>query len=422
MRHGGGLLYLAVGCIAGGLLAFPARAATLQEAVRRALDRHPEVLAAWAEVAQARTEVDIARNAYLPALSASAGPAGQGLGYDVTLSQTLYDFGQASGQIGQKRAVLQQKEANFEVVRDDAALEVVEVYLDLAAKRMQIAHLDDHLKRLDALSETARARSEGRYADQAEFGRVKLAVAGARADRARLAGELAEAQDHYRVLLDEAPNGVQLPQPPVILEPLKDRAALDEAVLASPLYRRAASNVRAADAGLREARAARWPRLALEGSVQRREIGGRLLDDSVVALRFRMNAQQGLSGLQRPRLEAERREVAAQGAEAVARDLRRMVGSLGVLDQALERRIDAFADQSDQSDAVRGFYREQFLVGRREVQDLVAMETEHLAAERQVTELTIERLRMQYRTAAQLGLLAKAFVADMPGETSKERR
>lgn len=411
MRNADGLLFLAVSSVAGGLLAFPACAATLQEAVQRALDRHPEVLAAQAEVAQARTEIAIARNAYLPALSASAGPAGRGVGYDVTLSQTLYDFGQAGGLVGQKRALLQQRQANLEVVRDDATLEVVEVYLDIANKSMQISHLDAHVARLGELVDIARARVEGRYADEAELARVRVAAAGAQADRARLTGELAQAQDHYRLLLDEAPNGVQLPPQPQILAPFSAPSALEQAIAAAPLYRRAESNVRAADASVREARASRWPRLALEGSVQRREIGGRLLDDSVVALRFRMNAQQGLSGLQRPRLEAERRETAALGAEAVARDLRRVVGSLGLLDQALATRIGAFADQSDQSEAARRLYHEQFMVGRREVQDLVAMETEHLTAERQVTELTIERLRLQYRAAAQLGLLAKAFVS-----------
>lgn len=405
---GGGAMLLAV--------VPPAWAASLDEAVRIALARHPEVQAAQAEVAQARTEVAIARNAYLPTLTASAGPAGGGVGYDVTLSQTVYDFGQARGQVDQKKALLDQRQANYEVVRDDAALEVVEVYLDVANKRLQLAALDTHLARLATLTETAQARVEGRYADAAEVARVRLAVAGAEADKARLQGELAEANDHYRLLLDEAPNGVRLPELPSFLEPLKSEPQLEAAISDSPLYRRAAANVRAADAGVREAKAARWPRLALEGSVLRREIGGELVDDSVIALRFRLGAQQGLSSLQRPQLEEQRRRAAAMTAEAVTRDLRRMLGSLRSLDQALGGRIDAFADQSEQSDAVRGLYREQFLVGRREVQDLVVMETEHMSAERQVTELTIERLRLRYRAAAQLGLLADALD---PGGASK---
>lgn len=400
--------------VGGGLLALlavasPAGAASLDEAVRRALARSPEVEAARAEADLARTEVSIARNGYLPSLTASTGPAGDGVGYDVTLSQTVYDFGQVRGAVDQRRALAEQKRANLEVVRDNEALEVVEVYLDIANKRIQIALLETHLKRLATLTETAQARVEGRYADEAEIARVRLAVAGAEADRARLQGELADAMDQYRLLVDEAPNGVQLPPLPTFLDRLKTQAGLEAAIADSPLYRRAAMGIRAATAGVREAEAARWPRVALEGSLQRREIGGELIDDSVIALRLRLSPQQGLASFQRPQLERQRVRAAEMGADAVARDLRRIVSSLRTLDEALKGRIDAFSDQSQQSDAVRALYREQFLVGRREVQDLVVMETEHNSAERQVVELTIERLRLQYRAAAQLGLLAEAF-------------
>lgn len=423
-RPADGALRRSIGVALCGLLLMApglCGAASLEEAVQRALARHPEVLAAQAEVAQARTEVAIARNAYLPSLSASAGPAGDGVGYDVTLSQTVYDFGQARGQVDQKRALAAQKEAHLEVVRDDAALEMVEVYLDIASKRLQLALLEKHLERLAVLSDTSRARVEGRYADQAEIARVRLAIAGADANRARLQGELAEATDHYRVLLDEAPNGVQLPSLPHFLEPLRADGALSTAISEAPLYRRAEAVVRAADAGVREAEAARWPRLALEGSVQRREIGGQLVEDSIIALRFRLGAQQGFASFQRPRLEAQRRQAAALGVDAVARDLKRLVGSLQSLDLALAGRIDAFADQSEQSDAVRGLYREQFLVGRREVQDLVVMESEHLVAEQQVADLTIERFRLQYRAAAQLGLLADALAGPAPESAGATR-
>jgi len=407
-------------CAAGLGLMVPSEAwaISIAESVRLALARQPEVRAADAEVAQARTEVSIARNGYLPSLTASTGPAGGRVGYDVTLSQTLYDFGQVRSSVAGKRAVLDQKRANLAVVRDNAALEVVEVYLDIADRRVELVALDAHVKRLGELAEMARTRVEGRYADQAEVARVRLAAAGAEAERARLRGELADAMDQYRLLVDAAPDGVQLPPLPTFLDPLEDGARLEAAIMASPLYQRAALAVRAADADVRQAKAGRWPRVALEGSVDRREIGGRLIEDRAVALRLRLGVQQGLAGFERPRLEEQRRRSAEAGAEAVARDLRRVVSSLRALDMALVGRIDAFAEQSQQSDAVRGVYREQFLVGRREIQDLVVMEGEHVSAERQITQLTIERFRLRYRAAAQLGLLADTL-APTAGDTSE---
>lgn len=405
---------LLAGMLAGAALAAcPVQAdPALDRAVLGGLARHPEVRAAEAEVAMATTEVEMARNGWLPTLSASAGPNAAGLDYDVTLSQTVYDWGVAGSQVDQKRALLEARRANLDVVRDDVALEIVEAWLDVASRRAQLSLVEAHLERLGARSEMARARVEGRYSDQAETGRVALAAATAEGVRARLGGELADAVDHYRLLVGEAPDGVRLPEPPEFLDAVREEGALEAAIAAAPLYRRAALAIRAAEAGVRQARAERYPRLALEGSVQRREIGGRLVDDSSVAVRFRMASQQGLSALQRPRLAEQQRQLAAMEAEVVARDLQRMVESLAAQDGALAGRIEALSGQAAHSDSVRGVYREQFLVGRRDIQDLVIMDTEHFEAERQIVELTVERLRLQYRAAAQLGLLTPAMAGD----------
>ena len=403
-----------VGAIAGlVLIATPALAgASLQESVLRGVLRHPEVQAAEAEVAMATTEVSMARNAYLPALGASAGPSAAGVGYDVNLSQTVFDWGQTGSQVDQKRALLLRQQANLQVVRDDIALEIIEVYLDVASRRAQLSLIDAYLQRLEALSSMAQTRVEARYSDQAETGRVALAAATTMGLRARLAGELADAASHYALLVGEPADGLRLPDPPAFLEEVRSDGGVDTAIASAPLYRRARLAVQAADAVVREAKASRFPRLALEGSLQRREIGGRMVDDSALGVRLRFNTQQGLSALQRPALEEQRRAAIALEADAVAQDLKRTVQSLEAQDGALDGRITALSDQAEQSEAVREVYREQFLVGRRDIQDLVIMEGEHFEAERQVIELTIDRLRLQYRAAAQLGLLTPALSGD----------
>lgn len=75
-----------VGALAG-LLAAPVHGETLNEAVLRGLGQRPEVRAAEARVGEAMMEVEMARNGRLPTLSASAGPAAAGLGYDLALTQ-----------------------------------------------------------------------------------------------------------------------------------------------------------------------------------------------------------------------------------------------------------------------------------------------------------------------------------------------
>lgn len=388
-----------------------ARATSLEEAVKHGLDRSPEVEAAEAEVAAARTDLKISKNGYLPSLNASSGAAREGVGYDVTLAQTLVDWGEVRAVVDQKRAQLDQQEANLLIVRDDRALDIAETYLDLASARAQLAVADRHLSRLRELFTIAQTRVEARYSDLSEMGRVNLAVATAEGVGARLRGEEAEAALQYQVLLAEAPEQIRLPDPPAFLQTLSNKAAQRDAMEAAPLYRKAQMGVRVAQHRVREAKAARFPRLTLEGAVQRREIGGRMVDDAFVSVRLRMNTTQGFAAFQRPALEAQRRDAAEREAQGALREIERMLGSLGSTDEALAWRIDALNAQAEQAGGVGALYREQFLAARRDIQDLVIMETAHFEAERQAIELTVERLRLQYRAAAQIGLLTPALLA-----------
>lgn len=383
----------------------------LARAIAEAVTRDPAVRAARAELGVAEVERDMARNGYLPALNASAGPESSGVGYDVSLSQTLYDWGQVRAGIRRAGHLVDRQMATLRIARDDVALEVAELWLDIAAGRAKVTLVQDHLQRLGRLQTMAQERVEGRFSDRAELGRASLAVSTASALRAELSGSLVEAEEAFTVLVGRDAGRVRLPDMPGFLIPLRAAPVLEEAIVASPLYMRSTHEARAAETTVREAEAARYPRLVLEGSVQRREIGGRLIDDSSVGLRFRMNTQQGLSTFQRPRLEAARAEAARMGIDSTARELKRTVSSLVTSDRALQGRIDALSDQVSQSDGVRGLYAEQFVVGQRDIQDLIIMESEYFEAERQILDLTVERIRNHYRAAAQLGLLADSFVS-----------
>ncbi|CRQ93353.1 type I secretion outer membrane protein, TolC family [Pseudomonas aeruginosa] len=71
----------------------------------------------------------------------------------------------------------------------------------------------------------------------------------------------------------------------------------------------------------------------------------------------------------------------------------------------LRWREQSLTQQVTESEQVGELYREQFEVGRRDVIDLLNVQRERFEAERQLINLRIERKRIEYRAAAQVGLL-----------------
>ncbi|MDL4864787.1 TolC family protein, partial [Halomonas elongata] len=153
------------------------------------------------------------------------------------------------------------------------------------------------------------------------------------------------------------------------------------------------------------------PQLNLEGSVLRREIGGRMEEDTVLALRVRMEPFQGLSNFRRTDAARQRVEASEWSQRATHRDLRRQITGLVEQDDVLAWRLEALDEQIDNAVDVIETYRDQFDVGFRDVADLLSIERDRFEAKRQRVDLGIERLRIQYRVAAQLGQLGSVLGA-----------
>ncbi|MFP6396694.1 TolC family protein, partial [Pseudomonas aeruginosa] len=127
-RHGKGAIWL----LSLGLPMF-ASAMPLDQAVRAGLAIHPEVRSAMAEADRAGTEVEMAKGGYYPSVTMSGGPQEFDFGeivYDLTASQMLYDWGRVTSKVDSASATQRKLSEAVLVARDDAALDIVETYLD----------------------------------------------------------------------------------------------------------------------------------------------------------------------------------------------------------------------------------------------------------------------------------------------------
>jgi len=384
-----------------------AMAMPLDQAVRSGLAIHPQVRAAVAEAARAETEVKIAKGGYYPSLSLSGGPQEFDIGetvYDVTVSQMLYDWGRIDSQVDSAKATQRQLSASAEVTREDAALDIVETYLDVLVAQRRIDAVRRHVRLLDDIRAMTEARGADGYSDRSEQDRAGLEIARAQEQLALEKGALLDAGNQFMLLVGAPPEGLAEPRPQSMQRYLATRD-MPRLISGSPLYQRALEDTNLAQAELRGTKAALLPQLNLEASATRREIGGRLQNDSMVNLRLRMDTLQGLSNFQRPTAAAQRLESASWGQDAIQRDIRRQLQSLFDIGDSLLWREHALAVQVRDSEQVGGLYREQFEVGRRDVIDLLTVQRERFEAERQLIVLQVERLRLEYRAAAQIGLL-----------------
>lgn len=388
----------------------PVGAITLADAVQQGLANHPEVKSAMAKVDQATTEVDIAEAGYYPKLEASVGPtqsmrSNLGFNYNIIATQMLYDWGRVESQVDSASATLRQQTESLLIMREDAALDISEIYLDVLAYERRVEVVRSHIERLEELNRLTQQRSDAGYQDRSEQGRVGLELARAREQLAIEQGNLQNAKQQYQELIGDLIETLDEPALESYSRRLKDKDELESAITDSPIYRQAKEQQAIEEAKVHEADARLLPQLDLEGSATRRPIGGEMTDDQMIAVRIRMDPFQGLSNFQRTDAARQRAEAAKWDLGAKQRDIRRKILTLLENESALTDREQALNEQIKNSKDVSEVYQEQFVVGLRTMIELINIHQERFEAERQLVNLQYERKRVQYRAAAQLGQL-----------------
>ncbi len=99
--------------------------------------------------------------------------------YDLTASQMLYDWGRVTSKVDSASATQRKLSEAVLVARDDAALDIVETYLDVLASERRVEAVREHIQRLDGIREMTQARGGDGYADRSELDRANLELSRA---------------------------------------------------------------------------------------------------------------------------------------------------------------------------------------------------------------------------------------------------
>lgn len=398
-----------IGLLTPGL----AKATSLEEAVLEGLAIDPALRSAEFEISRAEQDIKVARSGYLPNVEVSVGPENRfvgDLGYEIRASQVLYDWGRVGSDIDTATAEQRRSMHDLRLVREESALDIAELYLDMLAARQRVRAASEHVRRIGDIQDLAEDRSAAGFADRADTDRAALEMDRALEQRAIEQGELRDMAMQYQQVVGRLPHDLSPPEPLGLLEELRDSERRGMLLSASPEMLKLQEDIAVARAELDGNRASFWPQLNLEGSMLRREIGGDLEDDATIGLRLRMDAFQGLSNFQRAEGSRQRVEATEWSLRSGRRDLERGILSLLDQDEVMVWREESLNQQLSRTGELAGLYREQFQAGQRDIADLLSIETEHFEAQRQQIDLRYSREKLGYRAASQAGVLSELLM------------
>lgn len=258
---------------------------TLDECVALALERHPSVGAADSDVEAGRARIGQARSGYLPQLagdwstnrqkssfsSRTGGPSDTAGGAasrqnafnfhqgSVTLSQTLFDFGQTFAAIRAAQARLDSLAADADTTRQQIVLGVKQSYFGLLAARRLAEVAEQTVRSNEQQLAQARGRNEVGFAPRLDVTRSEVQLASAELDRLAARNNVSVAEVTLQNALGvEGPLAFELED--VLADPTPvpgERDALERAYERRPELRSLRAEERAAEQDV----AQRWRQL-----------------------------------------------------------------------------------------------------------------------------------------------------------------
>ena len=375
-----------------------ALALSLQEAIGLAQGGNPDLALSRAEVEAADGRLAQARSGRLPTVTLS-GETGQGR----TDFGGFFGFGQAD--LAPRAAGLEVRQAIFAGGAIGAAVDrarqgraaasaqangekallsvqVAEAYVAVLTTREVLALNQAQLQQMAETVRQAELRFKGGETTRSDLAMAHARHAEAQAGLARARGEVAKTEAHFSSVVGVSPDQLEaLPAPPPIPRSLDE--ALSLALKDNPGLQAAEAQSRAADAGVRFARADRLPSLAVTATASTARdqfFPGYRADGVTVGVQGRWTlfsggmvsgrigeAVAGASGA-RARVESAR----AQVRETV-------IGAWGDAETS-KALLQAALDQADATASALESVRNEVRVGQKPTLDLLNAQREMLAA------------------------------------------
>lgn len=399
-------------------------AQTLREAVCRMLEFEPELNAGEYDTLSAREEQKLQRSKLLPRLSVNSrsGFSDRDRSTDsllrsndtllqrqvgVSIRQLLYDGGTAINEAKASRNAFLAQQHLEKAMIESRVVDLSEVYLEVIRARRQIAlaekNVANHERMADLLQE--RVRAGGSRSDLALV-QGRLGLATNTLATAKLSYRLAKGR--FERLTGTVPGDLAYPDVPSI------PALMDSVDLSNNHeYLAAAEALEAAEHRAKATKGLNRPNIYFDGNASvGRDVGGVRGEDDEVSALVVASWDLFAGGYNRGVQRREHFQVGKYEELLRTADLERQY-QLSVLWQEREgslSSVDALRQYSTELDGVADDYKEQFAIGRRELLNILDVQSETYTAQSRLLDAEFDLDTSCYRILGVQGLATSSIL------------
>ncbi|MDV4145682.1 MULTISPECIES: TolC family protein [Shimia] len=385
---------------------------SLQEAVLKAIAREPGIEALRQEVAVKAVDIEAARDAYFPTIGLSGETSttnSNGPGVTLTVSQVLFDWGQIRHEIAAKTQIRIQAMADLKQAIEELTFEVAGYFLDVEVMAQKIRRTKTYMTFAYRIAEQAEERSKARLSDVSEVARARLEITRAEDQLSQLLANREIALAQLEFLVGQRLGGTLTPPELRFDRRFNTADQIRTAIYASPDYLAAKSAVAEAEAGVKQAKVARFPKIELQAQGRVDLNGGR----TQTALGLTAGVDLSSRGFGQRRIQAAQLELKGAQSEvaAVERNLlnsgQSALKRLGLLRRSEKSRSIQLID----AEKVLETYEKQFVAGRKELLDILTTGRDLYDAQIDEIDTYDERKRTEYEAAKDLGVLGTLLLS-----------
>lgn len=401
-------------------LSAPAYAASLADSLSELLAGHERMRAAQSDIDAARANKNVAEGGYYPTVGLTANLGNEKIWtqnpiatptttsmapreVDLSLTQTLWDFGATKSTIGGADLAIGQAQAAYDLAYQGLILEALSAQLNLASAKRVLdfqTQSESNIKRQTELENARVVRGSGFSTDVLQ---AKTQLAGAQAARVRAQGALHQAMNRYRAVFGAVPPTVtdfELPKSADALMPDGEEVIVTAALTDNPQVKTAALQTQIATTEIDRTFASSY-RPSVSGSAEhkyKRDVGGTMGNKNETLLKVEVTYNFNMGWTAANTLKAAKSGHSAANSrlkdtrDRVEEQARNAWQNL----QTAQANAEFLTNQSNIAGEFLELARKERTLGQRSLIDVLSGETALInaqaAADRAITDVAIAKL------------------------------